>query len=159
MSHQFLNSASCFSNNYPLPDGDEGLGNALSCEQEVAGLLNKVHGVRQLIQPLLSSNSVDTWYSMGGIANLADSSFFHFKNAQFTNKTLIEQADSEICHQPWDLVNNQYPNDDYVYKYCLISAYYYALMVEGYGLLPEQTVNYLPPQENIDWTTGVVLVH
>jgi Golgi nucleoside diphosphatase len=159
MSHQFLNSAPCFSNNYPMPDGEEGQGNALSCEQKVARLMNNVHGVKQLIQPLLTSNSVDAWYSIGGIANLADSSFFHFENAQLTNQTLIQQADSEICHQSWEMINSQFPNDDYVYEYCLFSAYYYALMVDGYGLYPEQKVNYVPPQENIDWTTGVVLHH
>ncbi len=159
MSHQFLNSASCFANNYPLPDGAEGLGNALSCEQEVSVLMNQVHGVNQLIQPLLAANPVDSWYSIGGIANLADSQLFHFEHAQLTNQDLIQQADSQICHQQWDDLNNQFPNDDYLYQYCLFSAYYYALMVDGYGLYPEQSVNYLPPQQNIDWTTGVVLYH
>ncbi|RUR08499.1 multidrug DMT transporter permease [Legionella sp. km772] len=157
MSHQFLNSASCFVNNYPLPDGAEGQGNALSCEQEVSSLMNQVHGVNQLIQPLLAANPVDSWYSIGGISNLADSQFFNFQHSQLTNQDLLEQADSQICHQQWEDINNQYPDDDYVYQYCLFSAYYYALMVDGYGLYPEQTINYLPPQQNIDWTTGVVL--
>ena len=159
MSHQFLNTASCFVNHYPRPDGAEGQGNALSCEQEVAALMNQVHGVSKLIQPLLASNPVDSWYSIGGISNLADSSFFHFEHSQLTNQSLIQQADSQICSQPWDDINQQYPDDDYVYQYCLFSAYYYALMVDGYGIYPEQIVNYLPPQQNIDWTTGVVLYH
>lgn len=158
MSHQFLNSASCFANNYPLPDGDEGQGNALSCEQEVSSLMNNVHGVKQLIQPLLATNPVEAWYSIGGIANLADSTLFDF-NGQLTNQDLIQQADTQICHQQWDILANQFPNDDYVYEYCLFSAYYYALMVDGYGLYPEQTVHYMPPEKNIDWTTGVVLHH
>ena len=121
--------------------------------------MNQVHGVSKLIQPLLASNPVDSWYSIGGISNLADSSFFHFEHSQLTNQSLIQQADSQICSQPWDDINQQYPDDDYVYQYCLFSAYYYALMVDGYGIYPEQIVNYLPPQQNIDWTTGVVLYH
>lgn len=157
VSHQFLNSASCFTNNYPLPDGAKGQGNALSCKQQVSSLMNQVHGVNQLIQPLLAANPVDSWYTIGGISNLADSAFFNFKQNQLTSQDLLLQADSQICQQQWDDINNQYPDDDYVYKYCLSSAYYYALMVDGYGIYPEQTVNYLPPQQNIDWTTGVVL--
>jgi hypothetical protein len=159
MSHQFLNSAACFADNYPLPDGAEGQGNALSCEQEVSSLMNNVHGVKQLIQPLLAANPVESWYSIGGIANLASSPLFDFTKGQFTNQELIQQADTQICQQQWDNLNNQFPNDDYVYQYCLFSSYYYALMVDGYGLYPDQTVQYLSPEKNIDWTTGVVLHH
>lgn len=157
MSHQFLNSSSCFANHYPLPDGGEGVGNAFSCAQEVSSLMNHVHGVNTLVQPLLATNPIESWYSIGGIANLADSQLFHFEQSQFTNHELIQQADSQICQQQWDTLNNQFPNDDYVYQYCLFSAYYYALMVNSYGLLPEQKINYIPPEQNIDWTIGVVL--
>lgn len=159
MSHQFLDSASCFANDYPLPDGAAGQGNASICKEEVSTLMNNVHGVKQLIQPLLASNPVESWYGIGGIANLAESPFFHFSNKQFTNKELLQQADTELCHQRWDVLNNQFPNDDYLYGYCLTSSYFYALMVDGYGLSPEETVNYMPPERNIDWTTGVVLKH
>lgn len=159
MSHQFLNSPACFSNNFPLPDGDSGQGNASSCEQEVSTLMNAVHGVNSVIQPLLVADPVDSWYSVGGIANLAESKPFHFESNQLTNKNLLVQADSQICHQQWEYLNGQYPNDDFLYEYCLFSAYYYALMVDGYGLNPDQTINYLPPDQNIDWTMGVVLHH
>jgi len=159
MSHQFLNSESCFANDFPLPDGEMGQGNAQSCEQEVSSLMNGVHGVNTVIQPLLASNPVDSWYTLGGINNMADSKVFHFENNQFTNQRLLADGDNKICHQQWDNLNTQYPNDDYIYEYCLFSAYYYALMVDGYGLYPEQTVNYLPPNQSIDWTMGVVLHH
>jgi hypothetical protein len=159
MSHQFLNSASCFPNNYPLPDGELGQGNALACEQEVSSLMNNVHNINHLIHPLLTTNPVDAWYTLGGISNLADDSLFHFTNAQLTNQSLLQQGDSQVCKQQWDNLNDQFPNDDYVYQYCLFSAYYYALMVDGYGLYPEQIINYIPPEQNMDWTTGVVLHH
>lgn len=159
VAHQFLNSASCFANNYPLPDGDSGQGNASACEQQVSRLMTEVHQVNTIIQPLLASNPVTTWYSIGGIANLADSSLFHFENSTLTSQNLLQQADSEVCHQQWETLNAQFPDDEYVYQYCLFSAYYYALMVDGYGIVANQAINYIPPDQNLDWTLGVVLHH
>lgn len=159
VSHQYLNSASCFANNYPLPDGEYGQGNAFTCKSEIASLMNEVHKVNKNIQPLLAANPVDSWYSLGGITNMADSSLFNFANNQLTSQSLLQQADKQICNQQWDNLDIRFPNDDYVYQYCLFSAYYYALMVDGYGLNPEQIVNYIPPSQNIDWTLGVVLYH
>lgn len=159
MSHQFLNSIACFANDYPLPDGEMGHGNASSCEQEITALLNAVHGVNHLIQPILASQSIDNWYSIGGLSNLADNPLFHFKNNEITNDSLLGQANSQICQQQWETLEAQFPNDDYFPKYCLFSAYYYALMVDGYGLLPHQKINYIPSKQNMDWTTGVVLQH
>lgn len=157
MSHQFLNAKSCFANRYPLPEGEAGQGNALTCREEMSSFMNDVHRVKHLIQPLLATNPVESWYSIGGIANLADTTFFNFSNKQFTNQDLLQQADMQICQQDWEELNTQFPNDEYLYGYCLFSAYYYALMVDGYGLYPEQPVHYMPPEQNIDWTTGVVL--
>jgi Golgi nucleoside diphosphatase len=159
VSHQFLNSASCFANNYPLPDGASGQGNASSCEQEVSMLMTEVHKVNNLIQPILAANPVDSWYSIGGISNLADSSLFHFNNNKLTNQSLLQQADSKVCHQQWDALDSQFPDDEYVYQFCLFSAYYYALMVDGYGIVANQSINYIPPDQNMDWTMGVVLHH
>ncbi len=159
MSHQFLNSVNCFANEFPLPDGEMGQGNAQSCEQEVSYLMNSVHGVNATIQPLIAANPVNAWYSIGGISNLVDNKIFQFENNAFTNQELLSQADNKVCRQLWDTLDTQFPNDDYIYEYCLFSAYYYALMVDGYGIVPEQEVHYLPPNQNIDWTTGVVLHH
>lgn len=159
VSHQFLNSASCFANDYPLPDGATGQGNASSCEQEVSMLMTEVHKVNNQIQPILAANPVDSWYSIGGISNLADSSLFHFNNNKLTNQSLLQQADRQVCHQQWDALDSQFPDDEYVYQFCLFSAYYYALMVDGYGIVANKSINYIPPDQNLDWTTGVVLHH
>jgi len=157
MSHQFLNSASCFAYDYPLPDGKSGQGNATTCAQEVSSLLNGVHHISSMVQPVLATNPVDSWYAIGGIANLASSKPFRFQNNQLTNQDLIQQANSQMCQQQWETLNYQYPNDEFVYAYCLFSAYYYALMVDGYGITPDQTVNFFTPEQNLDWTLGVVL--
>ena len=157
--HQFLNSSYCFVNNYILPDGGMGQGNASACTQEVSSLINEVHKVSNQIQPLITANPVDSWYTLGGINNLVDNSLFQFDNNQMTSQQLLQQANSQICNQQWDNLNEQFPSDEYVYQYCLLSAYYYALMVNGYGLSPEQTVHYFTPQNDLGWSLGVVLHH
>jgi hypothetical protein len=157
MSHQFLNSASCFSDNYPLPDGEPGQGDASSCEHEISSLLNGVHKVNQQIQPLLNSNPVDRWYGIGGFTYFANSKVFEFDKTQLTNQSLIHQADNQICHQQWDTLSSKFPSEEFLYEYCLLSSYYYALMVDGYGISSEQLINYLPQEQNLDWTIGVVL--
>ncbi|MCA0403440.1 MAG: hypothetical protein LCH30_06515 [Proteobacteria bacterium] len=53
----------------------------------------------------------------------------------------------------------QYPTDDYLYGYCLFSAYYYALMVDGYGIEPQKAISYMQPTQSSDWTIGVVLLN
>lgn len=159
MSHQFLNASACFTTNYPLPDGELGAGDTQTCEAQISSLLNGVHGVNKAIQPLLSENSVDSWYTIGGISNLVSSKPFNFENHQLTLNKLLEEADSEVCHKHWDALSGQFPSDEYLYQYCLASSYYYALIVDGYGLQPNKTINYVPPEQNIDWTTGVILHH
>lgn len=157
VSHQFLNSSACFSDEYQLPDGESGEGSARSCEAKVTSLINKVHNVNELIAPLLADNPVDSWYAIGGLSYLADSPLFHFEESKLSAQSLLNQGDSAVCHKQWDALNNQYPNDEFLYEYCLFSSYYYALIVDGYGLNPEQSIHYIPAREEIDWTLGVVL--
>ena len=159
MAHQFLNSASCFATHYPLPDGTAGQGNAAACSQEVSALINGVHGVNNTVQPALAANPVNSWYAIGGIVNLATSKPFHFQNNQLTNQALLQQADSSVCHEQWENLSNQFPNDEFIDAYCLLPAYYSALMVDGYGFAAEQAVNYIATEQNLDWTKGVVLHH
>ncbi len=157
IARPFINTNPCFSEHYPLPNGSEGEGDAYACAQQVASLINQNNKVSTLIQPLLAANPVDSWYSIGGIAYLADNSLFHFSNAQFSNQELLQQANNQICHQQWDILSQQFPNDASLAKYCFFSAYYYALMVDGYGLHSEQVIHYIPPKDNVDWTSGVAL--
>ena len=50
-----------------------------------------------------------------------------------------------------------YPSNDYLYNYCLAASYYYALMVDGYGLEPSLPIHYVPEDKGMNWTLGVVL--
>lgn len=159
MTHQLLDTDSCFSENYPLPDGTLGQGDALSCQQEVSSLINTVHKVQNEVQPTLSATRISKWYAIGGISNLAESKPFQFQNNQITNQDLLNQANTLICHQQWESLSHQFPNNEYIESFCLLPAFYYALMVDGYGISANQPVNYIPPAKNLDWTLGVVLHH
>lgn len=159
MTHQLLDSASCFANNYPLPDGETGVGNAHECAEEISALINGVHKANLIVQPVLTNNPVSSWYAIGGIANLAESKPFQFPNSQLTTQDFLQQANNLACHQQWEELSNQFPDNEYLDAYCLLPAFYYSLTVDGYGLSPHQTVNYVPSAQNLDWTMGVVLQH
>ncbi|KTC88768.1 multidrug DMT transporter permease [Fluoribacter dumoffii] len=158
MTHQLLDTATCFSEGYPLPDGNIGQGDAVMCEHEVSPLIS-MHKVKNEVQPALRANHITTWYAIGGFPNLAESKPFQFKNNQLTIQDLLQQANNLICHQSWEGLSNQFPDNEYIESYCLLPSFYYALMVEGYGLTANQTVNYVPTKQNLDWTLGVVLHH
>jgi hypothetical protein len=159
MAHQFLDTASCFSTNYPLSNGDSGKGDAVKCAQEASLLINQIHNVQNEVQPILATYRISSWYVIGGLSYLAESKPFQFQNNQLTNQDLLEQANKLVCQQPWESLSNQFPNNEFVESYCLLPAYYYALMVDGYGFSEKQIVNYIPSSKNVDWAIGVVLHH
>lgn len=158
MTHQLLDTTSCFSEGYPLPDGNSGQGDAMICEQEVSPLI-KMHKVKNQVQPILSASHINSWYAIGGFPNLVESKPFQFHGNQLAIQDLLQQANNLICHQQWESLSSQFPNNEYIESYCLLPAFYYALMVEGYGLTANQKVNYVPSAQNLDWTLGVVLHH
>ncbi|CEK10368.1 ectonucleoside triphosphate diphosphohydrolase I [Legionella hackeliae] len=156
VTHQFLDESVCFANNYELPTGQPASGDAYSCESDVASLMNSVHRVNHVVQPVMTANPVNNWFVIGGLAELTRSKPFQLEN-QFSSQDLLEQANTQVCHQDWQILVNQYPNNDYLYGYCLFPAYYYALIVDGYGLQPQQEINLMAANQNSDWTLGVVL--
>ncbi|MDI9818610.1 MULTISPECIES: multidrug DMT transporter permease [unclassified Legionella] len=156
VTHQFLDESTCFADNYELPTGHNAAGDAYTCESDVSALMNAVHRVNQTVQPALVDNQVKNWFVLGGMAELAHSKPFQF-GSQFTNQALLEKADSQVCHQQWSTLSDQYPTDDYLYGYCLFPSYYYALMVDGYGLQPQEPINLMPSNQGSDWTLGVIL--
>lgn len=158
VAHQYLDVASCFSNNYQLTDGLAAAGNANLCENEISHLINEVHRVSPLVQPVLTQNPVNNWYVLGGMAELAITKPFQFLDKrQFTNELLLDQANSLVCQQQWPNLIAQFPTNEYLYGYCLFPSYYYALMVEGYGIQAKQPINYLTSNQGGDWPLGVVL--
>jgi hypothetical protein len=157
MAQQFLDVQRCFPVGYQLPNGFSGTGDALACQQEVSKLVNGVHGVNQIVQPALENRPTPQWYTIGGAAALAEDPLFDIENSQFTIQSLFNKANSNICHQDWNVLSHQSLGNDYLQSYCLFSAYYYSLMVDGYGIKPEQTIHLMPKDKAADWSLGVVL--
>ena len=159
VSNQFLNTPSCYSRNYQLPNGELGEGNAYACRDSVAKLVNQVHEVNRIVQPVIESNPSSEWYVMGGVLPLIHAEPFRFDELRFTNQALIEQAQSKICQQSWSKLHEEFSHDEYIHAYCLQSSYYHALMVNGYGLHSDGPINYVPRSQDTSWTLGVVVLH
>lgn len=157
MAHQFLDVPSCFSMGYILPNELTGEGDVAGCRQNITKLINDVHNVNDVMRGPMSHSIVSTWDTIGGNASLAKSPLFHFNGKTFTTQGLLDQADNQICHHQWQDLYNQYPTIDSLYEHCLFSAYYYALMVDGYGISSQQPIQYSSNEQDIDWSLGVVL--
>jgi hypothetical protein len=156
LSQQFLDKNSCFPNGYQLPNHSLAQGDATICQQPISKLVNEIHEVNQIVQPALSGITTG-WYVIGGAASFVEDELFTFTNHQFTNQELIDQGNNKACHQQWLELNTLYPTNEYLYGACLFTAYYYSLMVNGYGINPTQPINYLPSNQTADWSLGVVL--
>lgn len=157
VSHQFLDAESCFPEGYPLPNGLAGHGDEKTCQPDVANLIDKVHHVNRVVKPVLAANPVSTWYTIGGLSYMAKKEPFYFEKNQMTTASLLSQADDKVCHQPWSDLKTQYATNDSIFNDCLTASYFYALMVDGYGLKTNEVVNYMPENQERDWTLGVVL--
>lgn len=159
MGHQYFDLNVCYPNEYELPGGAKGRGDAYACRNEITTLVNQVHYVNKKIKSVLTLNPVDTWYLIGGVTNLLNDKLFPFPNQQFTNQELTLFANKTICHQKWSDLEEHYPNNYMLYNYCMLSSYLSALIMNGYGLQASKPINFLPPNKNVDWTIGVVLQH
>lgn len=157
ISHQLMDAEPCFVNGYELPNGQKANGDALSCKREVATLVNSVHHVNEVVQPALNTNPVSDWYVMGALAELVKHKLFDASSTPFTSQNLLNKADADVCHQSWPLLHSEYSDNPYLFGYCLFPSYFYALMVDGYGIQPNQLLSVTSTDKNNDWTMGVVL--
>ena len=156
-SHHYLNAPHCFPYDYPLPNHTTGQGDAHLCQADISRLINSVHDVNALIKPVLAANPNHAWYALSGLPTLVKNKPFNFIDNQFKSNELLQQADTHLCHQSWYTLNQQYADNDYAFVNCLTSSYYYALLVDGYGLQPEESIHFMPDEDEPDWTLGVVL--
>lgn len=160
LSHQFLDVPDCYSTGYELPSHTLGQGNLLSCREKITALINRVHQVDKTIKPVMKTNSVNTWYALGGIGYIVQTKPLNFQDLVFTMNELETAANPVFCQQNWKALNDAMPNDDYLYSSCFNTAYIYALLIDGYGLQQDQRIRFFSSeQNNNDWTLGVVLRH
>lgn len=157
-AHHFLDEANCFANNYPLPNGSVGHGDFALCKNEVTTMINTVHHVEKVVRPVLESNTVKTWYALGGLSAIVQDKPILFDNNEFTSRRLAEEANNEVCHQDWGQLTREYPKNDYLYGHCLNASYFFALITDGYGINRDKKIHYFSTKNNFkDWTLGVVL--
>lgn len=157
MAHQYLDLKSCYPIDYELPNGKTGKGDAPTCAEQISILVNNVHRVKKTMKNVLMQNPIETWYLLGGVANMLNDKMFTLPEHTITTKSLLTQVDTKICQQPWLNLEDRYPNHPMVQNYCLLSAYLSALITNGYGVSPEQAIHFMPANKTADWTIGVVL--
>jgi len=154
--HQYLTDQACFPQTYPLPDGVIATGDAAQCKDDMINLINGVHHVNEIVKPILKDSTVNHWSVIGGIAYMVNLPPFQFTDNQFTPETLFNQGKTEVCNADWSMLSATYPDNENLFAACLYSSYFSSLVVEGYGLLQNTAINYLPASQS-DWSMGVVL--
>jgi len=159
MGHQYADTSQCYPVDYELPGGLAGKGDANSCKNEITKLVNKVHYVKKNVSSILNQNPIVKWYVLGGVTYLLNDKLFAFPNQQFTNDELLSKSNKRICTETWSKLEQNNPNNFMIYNYCMLPAYLSALLVEGYGIKPNQNIHFMPANKAIDWTIGVVLQH
>lgn len=160
VTHQYLDDPNCYAQDYPLPDGQKASGDVHLCEQDIEVLSNRVHHLSQL-KSLNLASKVDKWVGLGAIGYLHNSKPFKTLSSPMSMAKVSLLAQTGVCHQLWAQLEPSAANDPYLYNTCLSSAYFYAVIVNGYGL-NENTAVYTEVnhhQSDIDWTVGVVLSH
>jgi Golgi nucleoside diphosphatase len=157
ITHQSLDKKDCFADGYEMENNLFGKGNAINCEEHMEQIINNVHNVKDIVQPILVDAPKTEWYASGGVVYTATDAIFDFPT-KFTSEAFLKKAEEAVCQQSWEKIAKENANTPFLYGYCLFAAYDYALMVKGYGLSPKQEINYLPTKSNSDWTLGVVLL-
>lgn len=155
--HQYLNDKECFPLDYQLPNHQNGSGDAKSCRKSVNSLVNRVHQVKSSVASVIKEKTSQDWYVLGGLSYLIKAKPLHYDGAQFTMNQISDLTEQNICQQKWELLHSQNPTDDYLYADCLSSAYYYSLIVNGYGISRTDSINTMPKDAVSDWTRGVVM--
>ena len=157
MGHQFLNYSYCFSKNYPLPNGKKGRGDWYKCIDRIDNLTNGVHKISKISRYISYAPPGITWMAMGGMMFLKYEEPFDFPTDSITMVDYQIQAQQRVCQQEWDEISEQYPRTEHLNLFCLYPAYYYSLIVEGYGFSPTQPIHELPKNIAYGWTMGVVI--
>lgn len=150
---QYMDKPDCYPQAYPLPDEGLGDGNSMNCRAKVGSLINGVHQVRDQLGTIITDNKVKSWYALGVLSYLAADPLFQFKNKTFNMQKLNHLATNKVCQKSWDELQMQYPDNPNIDLYCFEAAYYSSLLLDGYGMKPNQPITY-----NLsDWTKGVVV--
>lgn len=157
VTHQLLDAKACYSRGYVLSNQEIGSGQVDVCERKV-DMLIRLHEVAQTLRQAIQDNPTQQWFVSGGLAMFAQKEPLHFRQAHFTPDELLHDADLAFCQANWSELYSRYSNDSYLITRCLSTAYYHALLVHGYGISPQQEVEFSAENSVGDWPLGVVLL-
>lgn len=157
MTHQFLNNPECYSQGYQLPNGQSGLGDEPGCQKKLMPMITRVHRIPRQVKKTLAANMPTHWIALGGVTYLAHSPLLNLADDSFSVAELIQQGQSKLCSVNWQQLKQSQFYDDYLYADCFNSAYYSALINQGYGISAATRIETLPEDAISDWTLGVAI--
>ncbi len=156
VSARTQNLSVCYPQGYLLQDGALAAGDAQQCQTKLGTLLQQTYHVDTATQPALQQNPMSEWYTVASVSAMASHPPFIFSDQTLTPQALLQQADAQFCQQTYQHLLTGNLDQEYVQKNCLIGAYFYGLLVNGYGFNPEQSIHYRPDYDG-NWTVGVLL--
>ncbi len=148
--------SACFPKGYELKNSESAAGDANVCQQELGDVLQHIYHVDAVTQPALLGNPVQEWYTVSSISSMVSHPPFEFPTPEFSIQSLLDEANTQYCQQSYQTLVAQNPTNDYLKQNCLLAAYFYGLLIHGYGFQPEQSIHYLP-KDDATWTLGVLL--
>ncbi|MDP3559295.1 MAG: multidrug DMT transporter permease [Legionellaceae bacterium] len=151
--NQILDEPTCFSEGYPLSNGQQGQGDAAACAEHLRPLLN-MHKVSQTIS--LSQSQASEWQMLGGASYFAQSPALQPYGYVWSSQALLNATQRHFCQSSWDSISMTDPKNTYLYAHCALGSYYYSLLVNGYGFAGSETMTYYEQKYTGDWTLGVV---
>lgn len=154
---QFAAEDSCYPLAFPLENGTVGRGNIHDCQLAITEGINNHSPVEQGVRDLIHQYNPEKWVVLGSIAYTADEKAIQFSDPVLTVRGLYNAADQNICLNNWYNLAASYPKDTRLSHYCLDASYYYAVLVNSFGLSDEQGLDRISNSESNDWTLGVVL--
>ncbi len=155
---KFLNTPACFSQGYGLPEGLFGAGDATECEKNISSVVNGEYGVNALVSPRVNERSSSlSWYAIGAVPYLLHDGFLKINDESYSSAWLFNEVDTKACQVSWQNLKENDSTNGQLFSACFRASYYYALIVDGYGVSPEELIHVFPKEKNIDWALGVVL--
>lgn len=152
--HQYMDNLHCFSQEYPLSNGQLGDGQWALCRNALRVSIDKVHQVSQSLKghPVWDKR----WAVLGAMPYLIKA-----LESQQTEPVplgdLYESANQSFCNTTWDMIKTRLPNEtNYSFAYCFNSSYFYALLHDAYHL-SDKTELILPSRRQYGWTAGALL--
>lgn len=148
--------AQCFSDGYPLRNGDVSHGDIQRCIDVL-----EQHQEIKLLEQLQDKNALPIsehgWVALGAIRYAVQSKFYQYQQ-YFDLKHLYIDANQKFCHENWDHIKDELKQDSFAYRGCLSASYIYAFLKDGLGIDDLHQVYYPPDSEPMDWTLGALIL-